>query len=207
MAGFGTSIGRPIYGRGPSPGLRFTVYAILSFSLMRLDQQSHWSERIRYGLQAAAYPVQVAVNSPLAAWHWLTDSFSTRGMLRADNVQLHNQVRELQLAMLRQQALEQENVQLRDLQAALPPLIKKWLVAEVIRVVAHDPSQPARRGNGLAVAQSLYPRRRPYPPRLSRRGVGQGYGLTNLILRSTPQACVSKDEENLYPLEDTRTAQ
>jgi rod shape-determining protein MreC len=134
VAGFGTSIGRPIYGRGPSPGLRFTVYAILCLTLMHFDQQSHWSERIRYGLEAAAYPVQVAVNSPLAAWHWMTDSFSTRSMLRADNEQLHNQVRELQLAMLRQQALEQENVQLRNLQAALPPLIKKWLVAEVIGV-------------------------------------------------------------------------
>ena len=36
--------------------------------------------------------------------------------------------------MLRQQALEQENAQLRELHAALPPLIKKWLVAEVIGV-------------------------------------------------------------------------
>jgi rod shape-determining protein MreC len=134
VAGFGTSIGRPIYGRGPSAGLRFTVYAILSLTLMHLDQQAHWSERIRYGLDAAAYPVQVAVNSPLAAWHWMTDSFSTRSTLRAQNNQLRTQVQELQLAMLRQQALEQENAQLRELQAALPPLIKKWLVAEVIGV-------------------------------------------------------------------------
>jgi len=134
VAGFGTSIGRPIYGRGPSPGLRFTVYAILSLTLMHFDQQSHWSERIRYGLEAAAYPVQVAVNSPLAAWHWMTDSFSTRSTLRTENKQLHTQLQVLQLAMLRQQALEQENAQLRELQAGLPPLIKKWLVAEVIGV-------------------------------------------------------------------------
>ncbi len=134
MAGFGTSIGRPIYGRGPSAGLRFTVYAVLSLTLMHLDQRAHWSERIRYGLEAVAYPVQIAVNSPLAAWHWMTDSFSTRGMLRAQNEQLHTQVQELQLAMLRQHALEQENAQLRELQSALPPLIKKWLVAEVIGV-------------------------------------------------------------------------
>lgn len=134
MAGFGTSIGRPIYGRGPSPGLRFTAYAVLSLTLMHLDQRAHWSERLRYGLDAAAYPVQVAVNSPLAAWHWLTDSFSTRGMLRTQNQELHNQVQTLQLALLRQQALEQENAQLRELHAALPPLIKKFLVAEVIGV-------------------------------------------------------------------------
>jgi rod shape-determining protein MreC len=134
VAGFGTSIGRPIYGRGPSAGLRFTGYAVLSLTLMHLDQRAHWSERLRYGLDAVAYPVQVAVNSPLAAWHWLTDSFSTRSLLRAQNQQLRNQVQALQLAMLRQQALEQENAELRELHAALPPLIKKWLVAEVIGV-------------------------------------------------------------------------
>ena len=58
MAGFGTTVGRPIYGRGPSPGLRFTVYAILSLVLMYLDQRARWSERLRYGLEAAAYPVR-----------------------------------------------------------------------------------------------------------------------------------------------------
>jgi rod shape-determining protein MreC len=136
VAGFGTSVGRPIYGRGPSPGLRFTVYALLSLVLMYLDQRARWSERLRYGLQAAAYPVQVAVHSPAAAWHWLTDSFATRSMLRSQNLQLHAQVQSLQLALLRQQALEQENAQLRELRRTLPPLVKNWLVAEVIGVDA-----------------------------------------------------------------------
>jgi len=136
VAGFGTSVGRPIYGRGPSPGLRFTVYALLCLILMYIDQRARWSERLHYGLEAAAYPVQVAVNSPASAWHWLTDSFATRGTLRAQNQQLHGQVQLLQLAVLRQQALERENEQLRELHHALPPLVKKWLVAEVIGVEA-----------------------------------------------------------------------
>jgi rod shape-determining protein MreC len=136
VAGFGSSVNRPIYGRGPSAGLRFTVYAILSLTLMYLDQRARWSERLRYGLAAAAYPVQVAVNSPAAAWHWLTGSFATRSALRGENQHLHGQVQVLQLALLRQQALEQENAQLRALRAALPPLIKKWLVAEVIGIEA-----------------------------------------------------------------------
>jgi rod shape-determining protein MreC len=136
LAGFGTTVGRPIYGRGPSAGLRFTVYALLSLTLMYLDQRARWSERIRYGLVAAAYPVQVAVNSPAAAWHWLTDSFSTRNTLRAQNQALHTQVQQLQITLLREQALEQENAQLRALHAALPPLAKKWLIAEVIGVEA-----------------------------------------------------------------------
>ncbi len=64
MAVFGTDVDRPIYGRGPSPGLRFTVYAILSIVLMYYDQHGHWEQRLRYALEAAAYPVQVAVSSP-----------------------------------------------------------------------------------------------------------------------------------------------
>ena len=134
MAGFGTSVGRPIYGRGPSPGLRFTVYALLSLTLMYLDQRARWSERLRYGLQAAAYPVQVAVNSPAAAWHYLTDSFSTRNTLQAQNLQLRSRVQALQLDLLRQRSLEQENAQLRELHHTLPPLVRKWQVAEVIGV-------------------------------------------------------------------------
>ena len=134
MAGFGTSVGRPIYGRGPSPGLRFTVYALLSLVLMYLDQRARWSERLRYGLEAAAYPVQVAVNSPAVAWHWLTDSFSTRNALSAQNLRLHTQVQSLQLQLLRERALESENAQLRELHRTLPPLVRKWLVAEVIGV-------------------------------------------------------------------------
>jgi rod shape-determining protein MreC len=134
VAGFGTSVGRPIYGRGPSPGLRFTVYALLSLALMYLDQRARWSERLRYGLQSAAYPVQVAVNSPAAAWHWLTGSLATRNTLRSQNLQLHTEVQALQLELLRQHALEQENAQLRELHHALPPLVRKWLVAEVIGV-------------------------------------------------------------------------
>ena len=50
MAVFGTEVDRPLYGRGPSPGLRFTVYAVLSVVLMYYDQHGHWEQRLRYAL-------------------------------------------------------------------------------------------------------------------------------------------------------------
>ena len=43
---------------------------------MYLDQRGHYLEQVRYVLQAAAYPIQLAVSSPPAAWHWLKDSFA-----------------------------------------------------------------------------------------------------------------------------------
>lgn len=134
MAGFGTAVNRPLYGRGPSPGLRFSVYALIALALMYFDQRGHWSERIRYGLLGAAYPIQVMVSSPGSAWRWLTDSWRSRASLQAENAQLRAQQRELQLAVLREQALETENATLRELRQALPPLVRKWQLAEVISV-------------------------------------------------------------------------
>ena len=40
---------------------------------MYLDQRAHYLEQVRYGLQAVAYPLQLAVSSPPAAWRWLKE--------------------------------------------------------------------------------------------------------------------------------------
>ena len=87
MAAFGTGASRPLYGRGGS-GFRFTFYAVLSVVAMYLDQRGHYLEQVRYVLQAAAYPIQLAVSSPPAAWRWLKDSFATREALQAENTRL-----------------------------------------------------------------------------------------------------------------------
>ena len=72
MAVFGTESDRPLYGRGPSPGFRFTLYAVAVGRAHVLDQRGHWLSTAALRAQAAAYPVQLAVNSPPAAWRWLT---------------------------------------------------------------------------------------------------------------------------------------
>lgn len=132
MAAFGTSDDRPIYGRGPAPGLRFTLYALLSLGLLYLDQRARWSERIRYGLEAGAYPLQVAINSPATVWRGITGALATRNQIKAENLRLEGEVHTLELGQLRYQALEIENASLRGLHEALPPLVTKWQVAEVI---------------------------------------------------------------------------
>src|SRR5579864_1071486 len=134
MAVFGTDLDRPLYGRGPSAGLRFTGYAALSIALMYYDQHGHLAQRLRFALEAAAYPVQVAVSSPGAAWRWLTQSFESRDVLRAENQQLRARVTGLELSVMRQAALEQENSELRNLRTSLPPLVKHWQLAEIISV-------------------------------------------------------------------------
>jgi len=103
---------------------------------MYTDQRGQWSQRLRYGLLAAAYPVQMAVNSPVRAWRWLTDSFADRTSLRNEVAQLRESQRQLQLANMHMQLLENENTQLRNLRERIPPLVRRFMLAEVISVEA-----------------------------------------------------------------------
>ncbi len=117
--------------RGGSPGFRFTLYAILSIVIMFLDQRGEYLEQIRYGLNIAAYPIELAVSSPSAAWRWIQESITTRDALRAENALLITRNRELELRSMRYEALAHENDQLRGLEQALPPVAERWLVAEI----------------------------------------------------------------------------
>ena len=132
MAVFGTSGSRVGGSRGPSFGFRFFCYAVVSVVLMFYDRKGGFLDTARYGLQATIYPLQLAVNSPSAAWRWLEESFTTREKLQAQVDQLRNQLRDQQLVTMRQAALERENATLRGLNAALPDVIEKRLVGEVI---------------------------------------------------------------------------
>jgi rod shape-determining protein MreC len=99
---------------------------------MYLDQRQHYLERVRYVLQAAAYPVQLLVSSPPAAWRWVKTSFQDRQALQAENAKLNAQQRDLELRAMRYEALARENGELRGLREALPAVAEKWLPAEVV---------------------------------------------------------------------------
>lgn len=134
MAAFGTGAGRPLYGRGGSPGFKFTIYAVLSVVAMYLDQRQHYLEHVRYVLQGAAYPIQLLVSSPPAAWRWVRTSFQDRQVLQAENARLTAQQRDLQLRSMRYEALARENGELRGLREALPPVAERWLPAEIVSI-------------------------------------------------------------------------
>jgi rod shape-determining protein MreC len=134
VAAFGTAAGRPLQGRGGSPGFRFTLYAALAVVVMYLDQRQHYLEQLRYVLQAGAYPIQLAVNSPPAAWAWIRRSFESREQLQAENARLRAGQRDLELRSMRYEALAHENGELRGLRAALPPVADRWLAAEIVNV-------------------------------------------------------------------------
>lgn len=118
--------------RGYPAGLRFFVYAVIALALMWADQRSGWLETLRYGLQAVAYPLQIALNSPAAAWQWTRDTFESRAALQTENRVLREQIRALQRDALRRADLERENNELRSLRTAASDVAEKWLPGRII---------------------------------------------------------------------------
>jgi rod shape-determining protein MreC len=131
MAFIGGAVNRQS-SRDSSPGFRFTLFAIVSIVLMYYDQRDSWLTRVRYAMQAAAYPIQVAVSSPQSLWNWGTDVLQSRESLQRENTALRERERDLALSVARLDALEKENARLRALREALPPLVTRSQVAEVI---------------------------------------------------------------------------
>lgn len=119
--------------RETAPGGRFFFFALLSVVLMYFDQRDGWGQRIRYALQAIAYPIQVTVGSPARLASATSEMFRTRASLREENEALRSREQELLLRTQRFEALERENEQLRNLAAGeLPALVEKSVLADVV---------------------------------------------------------------------------
>lgn len=131
MAFAGGGLNRPS-ARDSAPGPRFFFAALISLLLMYFDQRDGWGDRIRYALQAAAYPIQVAIGSPRVIWNASRDLFETRSSLREENAALRVRERELALRTMRYEALEQENARLRGIEGELPALVTQSKLAEVV---------------------------------------------------------------------------
>jgi len=197
VPGFAAGAYRPSPGRGTSPGFRFTLYAILAIVLMFVDQRRGWLGEARYFLSGAAYPLQLAVSSPTAAWRWLEATFATRAGLEAENAKLEREQHMLEMRQQRFEALARENGELRGLRDALPPVADHWIVAEVVEV---------------EVVGS--PRRRVLINRGARNGVFKNqvvmdaHGLLGQTMRVGPwsaEVILITDPEHAVPVEIERT--
>jgi len=183
--------------RGGSPGFRFALYAILSIVIMFLDQKGEYLEQIRYGLSIAAYPIELAVRSPSAAWRWTQESVATRDTLREENARLTTRNRELELRSMRYEALAHENDQLRGLQEALPPVAERWIVAEIVDIQLNNLRQRVlvNRGtrNGLFKGQAV----------LDDKGL---LGQTTHVGPFSAEVILITDPEHAVPVQIERTS-
>ena len=125
---------RPIIGRGPPLGAAFVTLAALSVGLMVADVRYDQLGRVRGWLDAAAYPVQVAIDFPGRAWGWLTGSFADRDRLRRENLELSAKLRLADLQLQRLEALDAENARLREMRSNSTRVAKRVMVASIMNV-------------------------------------------------------------------------
>src|SRR3984957_9242236 len=162
---------------------------------MFLDQGHGWLEQVRFVLQSATYPIQLAVNSPASAWKWVQEVSETRDALRAENARLRDQDRLLAVRAMRYEALNRENSELRGLREALPPVAERWLAAEIVST----PNRLRERvlinrgtANGVFKGQAL----------LDERGV---LGQTTHVGPFSAEVILITDPEHAIPVQIERT--
>jgi rod shape-determining protein MreC len=114
--------------------LRCVLYSLLALGLIIVDKRYDHLGKIRRWLSIVAYPVQVAVESPFAGWHWFRESVSTRDALREDNARLQADLRLAQFKLQRYEALESETQRLRALRDNTTDIPSRFVIGDIMDV-------------------------------------------------------------------------
>ena len=105
-----------------------------SITLMTLDHREQHLESLRSTLSAITYPIQAIINLPNSVDDWFRESLATRRQLQEDNASLRTQQLILKSRLQKLEALESENIRLRELLGSSFQLGERVLVAELMSV-------------------------------------------------------------------------
>jgi rod shape-determining protein MreC len=117
-----------IFTQGPSITVRLLVCIAVSIGLMMMDHRQSHLESVRAALSVVVYPIQLAVELPGSVSGWFRESLATRRQLQEENVSLQKAQRQ------KMEALEIENIRLRELLDSSFEVGEKILVAELMSV-------------------------------------------------------------------------
>lgn len=106
-----------VFNRGPSPAARLVFFAVLSVLLMFVDARFRYLESTRSALSVLVSPIQRLATLPLMLMQQAGDFFVTQSDLLDDKKALQRQHGLDALQLVQNQALLQENQQLRNLLA------------------------------------------------------------------------------------------
>jgi rod shape-determining protein MreC len=129
-----SSDNRPILGRGPSLGVRFTFFVALSMALIGFDRRTDYLETARDWLSTGLNPFYSVVQAPLDWWGWMSGSVADRTTLQEENARLQRDVRNLRVRLLQYDALSEENRRLRAIRSAAQGIAGRTLIAEIMQV-------------------------------------------------------------------------
>jgi rod shape-determining protein MreC len=118
--------------RGPSALARLSFFGLLSILLMVLDARFHYANGIRNTLALVIYPLQQVATAPITAFNHISEFFSSQSSLRQENALLRSEQLRNAEALLRLDALQAENGQLRELLQARDQHRGTAVFAEII---------------------------------------------------------------------------
>ncbi len=101
---------------------------------MILDHRYHHLDDIRSGVSTLLYPVQYLVNIPFATSEWASETFVSRETLEKENQELKTEHLLLKAQLQKLNALESENVRLRELMGSTQDVGEKVMISELLAV-------------------------------------------------------------------------
>lgn len=110
------------------------VFVLASVILMTMDHRQNHLDGLRAGLSVALYPIQFIIDLPTTAGSWLQETFATRRTLQEENARLHAQHLLLEARLQKHEALEAENLRLRELLESSFKAGDRVLIAELLSV-------------------------------------------------------------------------
>ena len=106
---------KPIFAQGPSQTTSLVVAIVLSLALLVLDHRFHHLQQLRSALAFVTYPLHYLADLPFTASRWFSETTSSRDSLLDQNRELRDQNLRLRAELQKYEALQAENMRLRDL--------------------------------------------------------------------------------------------
>jgi rod shape-determining protein MreC len=122
----------PFFNRGPAPLVRLTFFVSLAILLMVLDARFRYAEGVRQVVAIVAYPMQRVAMAPLDLFHAVAGYFGSTAALQEENSALRTEKLRVAPELLRLEALQEENNQLRRLLDAQERLPSRSVFAEIL---------------------------------------------------------------------------
>jgi rod shape-determining protein MreC len=125
---------KPLFVRGPSPSYRVLIAVVLSMGLIVADHRQRHLDSLRSALSVFVYPLHYAASLPETLRSSLEGRLANEEALRQANETLRQQNLLLRGRLQKLEALEAENMRLRDLLGSSFKLGDRVLIAELMSV-------------------------------------------------------------------------
>lgn len=137
MSSISASRRRPLFPRGPGLGLKALILSLASLGMLVVDQRSDSLLPVRDALAWVLQPVLWTAGVPSAVGN-MAEHLHTRESLLEENQVLRENQLVLQARQQKLDALEMENLRLRELLSSSGQLEERVLIAEILSA-AQDP--------------------------------------------------------------------